>query len=453
VNRGEARALLEFLVLLAPEDRRVVLSRLPAAAFRTVAEEWWWKAHGGQEEPRGDWPVWLLMAGRGFGKTRAGAEWVWARVREVPSAQIALVGGTLDEVAKVMVKGPSGLIATAGTGEEDVRWVKDRRTLHFGCGAQAFAYSAEAPEALRGPEHDFAWCDELAKWRHGRETWDNLMLGLRRGSRPRALVTTTPRPVPLLRQVRALAGIAETRGASIENPHLAKAFLATMDAAYGGTRLGRQELGGELIEDVEGTLWPRGLIEESRMGTVTFPHGGVSTAREGRKSDCPLTRVVIGVDPPGSARGTCGISVCGQGEDGMLYVLADASARALSPNGWARAVGRAAEQWGADRVVAEANHGGDMVAEVLKAVAPALPLKLVHASRGKVARAEPVAALFENKEAKFAGRFPALEDELAGMVTGGRYEGPGDSPDRADAMVWAMTELMARGDGPRIRRL
>ena len=466
MNKREAWALIERLAGLPPAARRAVVERLPPPAFRTVAEEWSWRAHGGQAEPPGDWLVWLLMAGRGFGKTRAGAEWVWARVREAPAAQVALIGGNLDEVAKVMVEGPSGLIATAGTGEAPL-WVPTARTLRFGTGARAFVYSAQAPEALRGPEHDFAWCDELAKWAHADRTWDNLMLGMRRGQRPRVLVTTTPRPVPLLRRIRGLAETKETRGTSAGNLHLPEAFLRAMDAAYGRTRLGRQELGGELIEDVEGSLWPRSLIEASRAPPVIARSEATkqsSTANaepgllppgqaRGRNDDFGFTRVVIGVDPPVSAAGTCGISVCGLGADGLLYVLADASEAGLSPHGWAQAVARAAERWGADRVVAEANQGGDMVRSVLKAVAPGLPLKLVHASRGKVARAEPIAALFENGEAKFAGRFPALEDELAGMVTGGRYEGPGSSPDRADAMVWAMSALMPRGEGPRVRAL
>jgi phage terminase large subunit-like protein len=445
VTRADARALLKLLLTLGPEARRRLLEGLPPPAFRTIAEEWCWQAHRGQAEPPGDWRIWLLMAGRGFGKTRAGAEWIWARVREVPDARIALVGGTLDEVAKVMVTGPSGLIATAGTGEAPL-WVPGARTLRFRSGAEAFAYSAERPEALRGPEHDFAWCDELAKWRHGEATWDNLMMGLRRGERPRALVTTTPKPVALLRRIRALERVAETGGTSADNVHLPVDFLAAMEAAYGGTRLGRQELDGELIEDAEGSLWPRALIEHCRVGTVT-------RLSPGQSGDCPLARVVVGVDPPVSAAGTCGISVCGLGSDGLLYVLADASEAGLSPSGWARAVARAVAAWRADRVVAEANQGGDMVRDVLKAAAPALPLKLVRASRGKIARAEPVAALFENGEARFAGRFAALEDELAGMIAGGGYEGPGASPDRADAMVWAMTALMAPPARPRVRGL
>jgi len=437
MTRREARALLDALIRMPVEERRLALSRLPPPAFRTLAEEWWWRAHGGQREPLpsagsgpGEWLIWLLRAGRNFGKTRAGAEWVWARVRETPGALIALVGGNLGEVVRVMIRGPSGLIATAGTGET-VRWLPGERTLRFGCGAQAFAYSAERPEALRGPEHDFAWCDELAKWNHADPTWDNLRLGLRRGTRPRLLVTTTPKPVPLLRRIRGLDRFVETLGTTHGNLHSADAFLRAMDSAYGGTRLGRQELDGELIEDVEGALWPRGLIEISRL----------------KNRDCPsFRRVVVGVDPPASAAGTCGISVCALGEDGLCYVLADSSESGLSPEGWARSVARAAETWGADRVVAEANNGGEMVTSVLIGAAPALPVRLVHASRGKVPRAEPVAAAFERGEAKFAGAFPALEDELAGMVMGGAYQGPGTSPDRADAMVWAMTELM---DTPR----
>ncbi|HEX8527065.1 terminase large subunit domain-containing protein, partial [Allosphingosinicella sp.] len=372
----------------------------------------------------------------GFGKTRAGAEWVWARVREVPGARIALVGGNLGEVEKVMVTGPSGLIATAGTGEKAV-WSPGKRMLSLPNGARAFAYSAERPEALRGPEHHFAWCDELAKWRRADETWDNLMLGLRLGERPRTLVTTTPRPVPLLKRIKALDGLAETGGRSDENLHLPADALAAWKAAYGRTRLARQELEGVLFDDAAGSLWPRAMIEASRGS----PRGAMG-------------RVVIGVDPPASAEGVCGISVCGSGGDGCLWVLADLSAGGLRPEGWASKAAAAAGAWEADRVVAEANNGGDMVESVLRNVAPGLAVKLVHASRGKVTRAEPVASLFETGKARFAGVFPELEDELAGLVSPGGYQGPGRSPDRADAMVWALTELSEpQWPEPRIRRL
>jgi phage terminase large subunit-like protein len=300
--------------------------------------------------------------------------------------------------------------------------------------ALALPYSADAAEALRGPQHHYAWCDELAKWRHGDATWDNLMLGLRAGERPQVLVTTTPRAVPLLRRIRGLDGFVETRGTTGENVHLAPDFLADMEAAYGGSRLGRQELGGELIEDVAGSLWPRAVIEACRCDR---PDPNPSPEREEF-----FRRIVVGVDPPATAAGTCGISVCGLGADGVIYVLADLSAAGLSPDGWARAVRAAAAAWGADRVIAEANQGGDMVRSVLKAAGAGLPVKLVRASRGKAARAEPVATLFENGEAKFAGCFPALEDELAGLTAGGDYAGPGPSPDRADAMVWALADLL-----------
>jgi len=458
MTKKQAWALLRLLLSLPPDKRALALNGLPPPAFRTIDEGWWWQAHGAQREPRGDWRVWLALCGRGFGKTRAGAEWAWARAREAPGARIALVGATLSEVVRVMVTGRAGLIGCAGTGEEAAVWLPTSRTFRFPSGAEAVAYSAAAPEALRGPEHDFAWCDELAKWTAsngaGQEradaAWDNLMLGLRGGERPRVLVTTTPRAVPLLRRIIGLDGLARGRGRSSDNVHLSLDVLGGLDSAYGGTRLGRQELDGELIEDVQGALWTRATIEESRVDlrTVTFPHGRDHPGEGLRKSDCPLDRemferIVIGVDPPATAAGTCGISVCGQGRDGLLYVLADLSAGGLSPNGWARKVAKAAAAWEADRVIAEVNHGGDMVRDVLKAVAPALPLRLVRASSGKSARAEPIAALFENGEAKFAGRFPDLEDELAGMVSGGRYEGPGGSPDRADAMVWAMAELMS----------
>jgi len=419
------------------------VARLPARVIARLKADWWWQTHGGQREPKGGWTVWLLMAGRGFGKTRAGAEWISQRARAMPDARIALVGGSRDEVAKVMIEGPSGLIRVAQP-HERVTWKPSIGTVKFSSGASAFVYSAEAPEALRGPEHHFAWADELAKWGAGGRrqaadaAWDNLMMGLRAGTQPRVVVTTTPRPGALLKRVIKLA--ETTHGATEENVHLPEAFVGWMRATYGGTRLGRQELTGELIEDVEGALFTRGLMEQCRAPALS-PSPSPSQGE--------LRRIVIGVDPPASAGGTCGIVVCGAGAGGMLYVLADASVAGASPERWARSVAAAAEVWGADRVVAEKNQGGDMVASVLRNADVALPVKLVSASRGKVARAEPVAALFENGRAKLAGRFPELEDELAGLLIGGEYAGPGRSPDRADAMVWAMSALMRPSGEPR----
>jgi phage terminase large subunit-like protein len=390
------------------------------------------------------------MAGRGFGKTRAGAEWVWARVREhegtrtSPCPQplrIALVGGSLDEVVKVMVEGESGLLACARAGEQP-RWMPSRRMLDFGNGALGFAYSGERPGMLRGPQHHFAWADELAKWERGEASWPNLLLGLRLGERPRAVVTTTPQSGRALAAVLAMKEIAVTRGRTDENPHLAPDFRSWMFDMYGGTRLGRQELEGVLLEEALGALWPRELIERSRRP--------LDFARDERK----LVRVVVGVDPPASAGGTCGIVVCASGEDGRYFVLGDHSVTGASPMGWAAKVAGAAETWGADRVVAEGNNGGDMVEATLRSADTGLPVKMVSASRGKAARAEPIAALFESGKAWFAGTFPELEDELAGLAGGGGYQGPGRSPDRADAMVWALTELSKpQRAPPRLRTL
>jgi phage terminase large subunit-like protein len=312
----------------------------------------------------------------------------------------------------------------------------------------AFVYSAEAPEGLRGPEHHFAWADELAKWpeRAADAAWDNLMMGLRLGERPRVVVTTTPRSVPLIKRVLALGGLALSGGRTEDNVHLPRAFVEWMRDTYGGSRLGRQELGGELIEDLEGALFSRAVLEASRAIPLHHPSDGPPPpARLGED----FARIVVGVDPPGSAQGTCGIVVCGLGRDGVVHVLADASVGGASPERWARAVAAAADAWSADRVIAEKNQGGDMVGSVLRSADVGLPVKLVSASRGKVARAEPVAALFEGGRGKLAGRFPALEDELAGLLIGGGYAGPGRSPDRADAMVWAVTALMRRGAEPR----
>jgi phage terminase large subunit-like protein len=305
----------------------------------------------------------------------------------------------------------------------------------FSNGAVGFAYSGERPEKLRGPEHHFAWCDELAKWGRAQETWDNLQPTMRLGERPRLVVTTTPRAIRLMKAIREDAATAVTAGRTGENVHVARAFVEAMERLYGGTRLGRQELEGLLIEDVEGALWSRELIEAARSGTSSREFG----------------RIVVGVDPPGSSEGTCGIVVCGVDGDGVGWVLADMSLGGVSPEGWARRVAAAAEAWGAHRVVAEKNNGGAMVESVLRGASVNLPVKLVSASEGKSARAEPVAALFEGGKARIAGAFPELEDEMCGMLTGGGYEGPGRSSDRADAMVWAMTELMLAKERPQPR--
>jgi phage terminase large subunit-like protein len=446
-ERAQRFSTVERVAMLDRNQRERVLRGLSGEATDELFEGWLGQARPPQEAPNGDWRVWLMLSGRGFGKTRAGSEWVHG-LAAAPGLRIALVGPSEDEVRSVMVEGASGLLACA---EESNRplWEPSKGLLTWPSGSRAFVHSAANPEALRGPEHDYAWCDEAAKWAQGEAVWDNLMFGLRRGPLPRVLVTTTPRPTPLMRRISAMPGLVETKGRTADNVRLSDGFVSYVTGLYGGTRLGRQELDGVLVDDVEGSLWPRELIEASRTQALSPGPSPASGRGEWR-------RVVVGVDPPASVGGdACGIVVCGLGEDGRGYVLADSSVAGLRPEGWARAAAAAAEAWGADRVVAEANQGGAMVETVLRSAEVALPVKLVHASRGKVARAEPVATLFEGGRAKFAGAFPELEDELAGLTIGGGYEGPGRSPDRADAMVWAMTELMLgrKRVEPRIRML
>ncbi|CAN5193914.1 terminase family protein [soil metagenome] len=395
-----------------------------------------------QEVPAGNWRTWLVMAGRGFGKTRMGAEWV----REIAGngngdTRIALVGGTIAEVRAVMIEGESGLMNIGRPSGRPI-WEPSIGRLIWPSGAQAMVYSAESPEKLRGPSHHFAWCDELAKWGYPQETWDNLQMGLRLGGRPRSMVTTTPRPIDLMRRLYADQAVAKSFGGTADNPFLPEAFTDWVRDSYAGTRLGRQELNGELIDDIAGALWTRSGIEACRL------RGNVDTL------GITIRRVVVGVDPPAGIGGdACGIVVVALAEDGAAYVLEDASIGGLSPEGWAAAVADVAGRHKVDRVIAEANNGGAMVESVLRAADASLPVQLVHASHGKSARAEPVAMLYSKGRVKHLGVFPTLEDEMCGLVQGGGYEGPGRSPDRADALVWAVWALMLgkRTGEPRVR--
>ncbi|MEQ1551875.1 terminase family protein [Sphingorhabdus sp.] len=392
-----------------------------------------------QRPPEGDWRTWFVMAGRGFGKTRMAAEYVRAAAEADGSLRIALVAATLHEARSIMIEGESGLLSIAPDEQRPI-WEPSLKRLVWPTGAIANVFAASEPEALRGPEHHLAWADEVAKWEKGTDAWDNLMMTMRLGEDPRIVATTTPRAVPLVRRLLKEAGVAITRGAMEANrAHLPDSFREAMQEVYGKARLGRQELLGEFLEDAEDALWTRDLIEKCRV-----------------KGGSEMRRIVIGVDPPASAGGdACGIIAVGKGADGKAYVLADHSVKGRSPEGWARAVSTAALVWGADRVVAEANNGGDMVVSTLQAADVSMPVKKVSASRGKVARAEPVAALYEAGKAFHIGAFPELEDELCGLISGGGYEGPGRSPDRADALVWAMSELMLgkRANEPRVRVL
>lgn len=433
--------ILELLGTLTPGQLRRLMRDLPLKYRRELIERWQGWAQAGQCEPPGDWRIWMIRAGRGFGKTRAGAEWISEWARMLPEARIALVAANDADGRRVMIEGPSGLLAVARSDEEP-RWREGLRELHFSSGAVATLYSAAAAENLRGPEHHVAWCDELAKWTHGEAAWDNLVMGLRLGDAPRVLITTTPRPTSLMRRIMALPGFEETRGGTNDNAYLPSNFVEAMVASYGGTRLGRQELDGEMLEDVEGALWTRALIERCRVDADAI----------GKPA-----RVVIGVDPPATAHGdACGIVVAALLRDGRLAVVEDASVEAPPPHVWAQAVAGAAARWGADRVVAESNMGGEMVASTLAQADLALPVVPVHASIGKARRAEPVALAYERGQVVHAGAFAALEDQLCGLQTGGGYAGPGRSPDRADACVWALAALLEglrKGRAPGVMRV
>ena len=433
----------DWLAYATPAERAELSDYVAESAGVAWAGDWSTQARPEQTPPPGDWRVWLVMAGRGFGKTRTGAEWVRAIAEAEPAARIAIVAASLVEARAVMIEGESGIVACSPP-DRRPKYEPSLRRVVWPNGAQAALFSAAEPESLRGPQHSHAWCDEVGKWvfagGQADRTWDNLLLGLRLGRAPQVVATTTPRSVPLVKRLLAREngdGVAVTRGRTRDNAkHLPERFVTDIYREYAGTLTGRQELDGELIEDIPGALWNRSLLERCREA-----------------GDAPLhCRMIVAVDPPASAEGdACGIVVAALGTDGIGRVLADATVEKATPERWARAVAATAQAWRADRVIAEANQGGAMVEAVLRAAEVALPLRLVHASRGKVARAEPVAALYEAGRVRHVGLFPALEDQLCGLMVGGEYRGPGRSPDRADALVWALTELMlgVRGE-PRV---
>jgi phage terminase large subunit-like protein len=464
----------------SPEGRRTSAGRFRIDDLRRLARDWGWQAHPGQTPPDWDWTTWLILGGRGGGKTRAGAEWVADRAREV--GRIALVGQSLHDVREVMIEGPSGLRALPrfGLGGRP-RWEASRRRLAWPNGAVGMVFSAEDPESLRGPQFGAAWADEWCAWRRPEATLALLRMGLRLGERPRLVLTTTPRPTAALRRLLKEPGLARTHLPTAVNAgNLAPAFLEGLEGLYGGTRLAAQELEGKVVEG-DGALFTLEMMRAARGESAASPspsRGGSSARSDdgvgatGRIGDVRLgrphpvacgdhpprggegerpavfERVVVAVDPPCSADGdACEIVAAGRAR-GMAWVLADRTVRGRSPQGWARAVARAAEEFGAARIVAEANQGGEMVEAVLKTAGAACPVKRVHARSGKRTRAEPVAALYEQGRVRHAAGLEALEEELMGLGTDG-----GGSPDRADALVWAVTDLLVdgAGPGPRVR--
>ena len=413
--------------LRSQAELAALLDTLPDDAADELAHDWdglW--ARPEQRLPPGDWRTWLLLCGRGFGKSRTLTETlrIWARD---PSMRCAVVARTAADLRDCLLDGPAGILTIAPPKERPAH-IASMRRLVWPNGAVATLYSAEEPDSLRGPNHTCAIADEVATWQYPEETWSNLQLTLRLGAHPRVVAATTPRPIKLLRDLIAAPSTVTTRGSTFANAaHLAPSALQEFRARYAGTRLGRQELDGELLLDTPGALWSRELLDGSR---VTSP-------------PADLVRIVVGVDPAISAEegsDLTGIVACGRDERGHVYVLADRSVRA-SPAGWSSRVVALYDSLGADRVIAEANQGGAMVESVLRTVRPSLPVTLVHASRGKVTRAEPVAAMWEQGRGHLVGMHPELEDELTAFAPGPMPH----SPDRADAMVWAVSSLMEAG--------
>ncbi len=430
-------------------SREILLNDLPEhdlAAWPWIFDHW---ALPHQAAPLGDWRAWVILGGRGAGKTRAGAEWVRRQVegatprRKGRARRVALLGETYDQVRDVMIRGDSGILACTPP-DRRPEWRAGERRLIWPNGAEAQAFSASDPEALRGPQFDAAWADELAKWRQGQEAWDMLQFALRLGQDPRVCVTTTPRNVDVLRRLLDSPSTVMTHAPTEANrANLAPSYLAEVRARYQGTRLERQELDGALLGDAEGALWTLAQLEGLRNAPPEFD------------------RIVVGVDPSVSVAGdACGIVVVGAQTRGLIsdwraHVIADFTVQKATPLTWAKAVVAARDRYQAHLVVAEVNQGGGLVQDLLRQIDPTIPYRGVHAGAGKSARAEPVAALYEQGRVSHAQGLGRLEAQMVQM-TAQRYCGTG-SPDRVDALVWALWALilepMQRNRCPRARQI
>nr|WP_236549650.1 terminase family protein [Profundibacterium mesophilum] len=446
------RSGADLIASATPEQQAHFLDELSEGALAGLPYLFDFWAHSHQLPPEGSWRSWVILGGRGAGKTRAGAEWVRAQVEgprpldQGRARRVALVGETLDQVREVMIFGESGILACTPPDRRPV-WQAGRHRLLWPNGAVATACSAHDPETLRGPQFDAAWVDELAKWKKAQEAWDMLQFCLRLGPEPRQCVTTTPRDVAVLKRILGASSTVVTHAPTEANrANLAKSFLTEIRTRYAGTRLARQELDGVLLEDAEGALWTQAMLERARSDLAFVPD-----------------RVIVAVDPPvtgGAKSDACGIMVVGaqttgRPESWRAVVLEDASVAAASPAAWAAAACAAYHRHGADRMVAEVNQGGDLVESVIRQVDPAVSYRAVRAARGKIARAEPVAALYEQGRVTHLPGMECLEEQLCQMTLSG-FTG-GGSPDRADALVWALHELILaprRAAGtPRLREL
>lgn len=421
------QSLAETLAELSDADRAAILSGISEDEAAELEYDWRFWARPEQIAPPGEWGTWLALCGRGWGKTEAGAQWIRQRVAS-GAKSLAIIAETQKDLEEVMV---ARILSVHPPKEAPVVRYKPVR-LVWPNGATALGYNGTEPDQLRGPEFDSAWVDELAKYRYASDTWDMLQFTMRRPD-PRVFVTTTPRPIPVIRKIIADPRTIVTRGGTLDNAaNLPSQFIKAIRDRYEGTRLGRQELNGEILDDIPGSLWTRAMIDKARAPVETLA----------------MRRVVVAVDPSG-ARGASddasddiGIVIAGLGVDGRFYVLGDWSCK-LSPDGWGRRAIEAYTQFKADRIVAERNFGGAMVEHVIKTALPGVSYKEVTASRGKVVRAEPIAALYEQGRVTHLARMDALEDQMCAMTPSG-YLGDG-SPDRLDALVWALSELSQVG--------
>lgn len=413
------------------------MDQLGPAKVEELQHTWEFWARPNQLEPKGDhWDIWVALAGRGWGKTRAGAEWVRHRIRKGDKI-VHCVAPTKGDVRKVMVEGDSGLLNVCWKGDKTYRgkhigypeWSPTNNTMTWENGAKAVFFSAEDPERLRGPQAYSAWCDELCAWRNAQETWDMLQFGLRLGKHPQVFITTTPKTTKLLRNILGDEKTVTSTGSTYDNQdNLASTFLDAVRKTYEGTRLGRQELYAEILDEASGALWSRSLLAECEIEKDSVPD---------------LNRIVVSIDPAitsNSESDMTGIVVAGVDVNGIAYVLADCTGR-YTPQQWAARAVSLFEEYQADRIVAERNQGGDMVRHTLQTESETVPVKLVHASRGKMARAEPVSALYEQAKVKHVKGLNDLEDQ---MVTWEPLGSVG-SPDRLDALVWAITDLSLQG--------
>lgn len=429
---SEQLSLAQIFAAMPEAEREEALSKMSPEALAKLAHDWSFWARPNQMAPEGLWTTWLVLAGRGFGKTRMGAEWVRELAEKNPGCRIALVAETAADARDVMIKGDSGLLATDPNLTED-SWSPTNRCLTWPNGSKAWCYNATEPDQLRGPQHHFGWVDELAKFRYAQEIWDQLMFGLRLGEHPQVLVTTTPRPLEIIKKLMADPSTFTTRGSTLDNKdNLAASTVAYLYDRYKNTRLGRQELEGEVLGDIPGALWSREDIDNARRTEEEIPD---------------MERIYVAVDPAASSNEGSdehGIVVVGMArdEDGYArgYILEDGSMKG-TPEQWGAKVIKLYRKWEGDKIIAEKNNGGEMVEHVIKSVDRSAPVKLVHASKGKFVRAEPISSLYEQGRVHHVGSFDKLEDQMCEFSVDNLRGGSNGSPDRVDALVWGLTEI------------